>query len=446
MSQDDPQRSLPADDALRTELHNELHARPPARVRLPAMVVSVAVLNEGVTRTAECEHLRRLPGQSALDLDRLRGQFLRLRFDNNTLKWERHSEFTRYSIAQLPPSAAELGARDPELLSGLVTPPHWLQAIPGRTVAAILLVMLQSELPELQSESHQRLMADAQQWFGGQPIVASQIGGGYAWAFTDFALRQTGFEHMLVITPPGTGELRAGRISQRLLELETYRMMALRGLPMAKAMAPTLSAAETQLAAITARIENRSHSERALLDELVNLSASVERATAESVYRFAATRAYESIVWQRQAELREQLITGTPLLGGFVRRRMAPAMATVASTAERLSNLSERVARASALLRTRVDIETEAQNRELLEKLTRGQALQLQLQTTVEGLSIAAISYYVVSLLLYALKAGKAAGLVPFQPEAGAGAAIPLVLWGAWRTVKHIRARLSGGH
>jgi uncharacterized membrane-anchored protein len=440
------QRLLPADDALRAELHNEVHARPPARVRLPAMVVSVAVLNEGVTRAQECEHLRRLPGQGALDLERLRGQFLRLRFENHSLKWERHSEFTRYSIAQPPPAAAKLGTCNPDLLSGLVMPPRWLQEIPGRTVAAILLVMLHGELPALQSEAHQRLMADAQQWFGEQSLVASQIGGGYAWAFTDLALRETGFEHMLVIAPSSTSELRAGRISQRLLELETYRMMALRGLPVAKAMAPSLSAAEAQLAAITARIESRSHSERALLDELVNLSASVERATAESVYRFAATRAYESIVWQRQAELREQLVTGNPPLGGFVRRRMAPAMATVASTSERLANLSERVSRASALLRTRVDIVTEAQNRELLEKLTRGQALQLQLQTTVEGLSIAAISYYVVSLVLYVLKATKAAGLLPFQPEVVAGAAIPLVLWGVWRTVKRIHARLSGAH
>jgi uncharacterized membrane-anchored protein len=447
MSQDDrSSRQLPADDALRAELHNELHARPPARIQLPAMVISVAVLNEGVTRVEECEHLRRLPGNEALDLERLRGQFLRLRFENHSLKWERHSEFTRYSIAQPPPAAAGLGASDPDLLSALVTPPRWLQEVPGRTVAAILLVMQHAELPALQSEAHQRLMSDAQRWFGEEPIMASQIGGGYAWAFTDLALRETGFEHMLVLAPASTSELRAGRISQRLLELETYRMMALRGLPVAKAMAPSLSAAETQLAAITARIESGCHSERALLDELVNLSASVERATAESVFRFAATRAYESIVWQRQAELREQLITGTPPLGGFVRRRMAPAMATVASTAERLSNLSERVSRASALLRTRVDIVTEAQNQELLEKLTRGQALQLQLQTTVEGLSIAAISYYVVSLILYVLKACKAAGVLPFQPEAGAGAAIPLVLWAVWRTVKRIHARLSRAH
>jgi uncharacterized membrane-anchored protein len=99
------------------------------------------------------------------------------------------------------------------------------------------------------------------------------------------------------------------------------------------------------------------------------------------------------------------------------------------------------VERASALLRTRVDIAAEAQNQELLARLTRGQALQLRLQSTVEGLSIAAISYYVVSLLLYGAKAAKSAG-APINPEIVAGALVPLVLWAVWRTTRRIHERL----
>jgi uncharacterized membrane-anchored protein len=59
----------------------------------------------------------------------------------------------------------------------------------------------------------------------------------------------------------------------------------------------------------------------------------------------------------------------------------------------------------------------------------------------VEGLSIAAISYYVISLALYAAKGLKAAG-VPLHPEVAAGALVPLVLWGVWRTTRRIHARL----
>jgi uncharacterized membrane-anchored protein len=97
------------------------------------------------------------------------------------------------------------------------------------------------------------------------------------------------------------------------------------------------------------------------------------------------------------------------------------------------------------LLRTRVDIVTEVQNQQLLEKLTRGQATQLRLQSTVEGLSIAAISYYVISLLLYAGKALKATGL-PINPEMVAGALVPVVLWAVWHTTQKIHAKLHAPH
>jgi uncharacterized membrane-anchored protein len=250
---------------------------------------------------------------------------------------------------------------------------------------------------------------------------------------------------MLIIAPENTSKSRAGRISQRLLEIETYRLMALRGLPVAKQLGPMLSASENALADITARLENKSASDQELLETLVSLAARVERATAQHNYRFSATRAYDTLVDQRLAELRETAISGTQKIGEFMQRRFAPAMATVAATEQRLSSLSERVSRTSALLRTRVDIVTEVQNQQLLEKLTRGQEMQLRLQSTVEGLSIAAISYYVISLLLYAGKALKAAG-VPINPEMAVGALVPLVLWAVWRTTRRIHAKLHNDH
>ena len=424
---------LPADDGLRRTLHNEVHARPQARIRIPALVVYVAVLNEDASREQECAHLRALPGQQELSLERMQGNFLRLRFDGYTMKWERHSEFTRYSLVQPLPEHAQLGASDPELLGALVLPPDWLRNIPGRTIAAIKVVMVHGDLADAEGT-----LEVAQRWFGAHPMVASLMGSnGHSWAVTDFMLRPSGFERILVIGPQSTSQTRAGRISQRLLELETYRLMALRGLPAAKELAPFLAQAEAELADITAQLENKSAADQDLLDTLVSLSARVERATATHVYRFSATRAYQALVAQRIAELREQIIPGTQTIGEFMQRRLSPAMATVAATEQRLASLSERVARASALLRTRVDIVTESQNQQLLAKLTRGQEIQLHLQTTVEGLSIAAISYYVISLLLYAAKALKAGG-VPLNPEVAAGALIPLVLWGVWSATRRI--------
>ena len=438
-------RAMPADDALRALLHDEVHARPSARIRLPALVVFVAVLNEGVSREDECAHLQRLPGHADLRPADLAGNFLRLRFADHTLKWERHTEFTRYALVQPLPEDAALGAVQPALQPDLRIPTDWWQAIPGRTVAAVQLVMVNHAI-----ENPQAALELGQRWFGGRTVVASLMGNGssgqgHSIAVTNFRLREDGFERMLVIAPPGTSETRAGRISQRLLELEIYRLMALRGLPVAKSLSPLLAEAESELASVTARLESRQSSESSLLDALIHVAARIERATAEHSYRFSATQAYDALVRQRIAELREKPIYGTQTIGEFMQRRLSPAMTTVAATAQRLASLSQRIERASALLRTRVDIATETQNQELLAKLTRGQQLQLNLQTTVEGLSIAAISYYVVSLLLYGGKALKSLGL-PVNPEMAAGALIPVVLWGVWKATRRVHARLLGDH
>jgi uncharacterized membrane-anchored protein len=427
---------LPADDAQRVSLHNEVHARPSARIRLPALIVYVAVLNEGVTREQECEQLRRLPGQEGLTPQDLANNFLRLRFTGYTVKWERHTEFTRYSIVQPLPANVNLGDLTPQLLIDPVVPPEWLRQIPGRTVAAIQLAVLEGNLNDGDS-----LLARARNWFDGRSVVASQMGNGHSWAVTQFYICADGYERMLVITPPDTTETRVGRVTQRLLELETYRLMALRGLPVAKQLGPMLSEAEAALSEITGRMERKATTDAELLDTLVALAAKVERETSEHMYRFSATAAYNALVTQRIAELREKAIPGTQTIGEFMQRRLSPAMSTVAATSQRLASLSERISRTSALLRTRVDIATEAQNQQLLEKLTKGQELQLRLQSTVEGLSIAAISYYVVSLLLYGAKALKAYGW-PINPELAAGALVPVVLWAVWQTTRRVHASL----
>lgn len=427
---------LPPDAALRTVLHNEVHARPSAHIPLPALVVLVAVFNDGVSREDEWAHLCRLSPH--LTLEALQGNFVRLDVGHYTLKWERHTEFTRYSLV-LPWSAAQQDAvAEGAWLNAQSVPHDWLAAIPGTTFAAIEVAMLHDPVVD----SHAALHRATALLDTPHMVVASCMGTPvHSMVATDFQLRPSGFERMVVLAPEGTSASRAGRISQRLLELETYRLMALRGLPVAKAVGAQLGLAERGLATITAELDNKSSADQTLLDNLVGLAATVELITAEHAYRFSATRAYDNLVRERITELRETPISGTQSIGQFMQRRLSPAMATVASTSHRLGSLSERVSRASALLRTRVDIATETQNQQLLEQLTKGQALQLRLQSTVEGLSIAAISYYVVSLLLYASKAAQASG-VPIHPEMAVGALIPVVVLGVWRINKRIHAKM----
>ena len=429
---------LPNNALQREQLHNEVHARPQAQIRVPALVVYVAVLNRDVTRLQEHEHLRQLPGQHGLQESDMAPSFLRLVTNDYAVKWERHTEFTRYTIVQDLPEDVVSGGVSPELASIIKTPPGWLASIPGQVIAAIELSIIPGDLQDVDES-----LLRAQRWMGSDSVVASIMGNNsHSCAFADFVLRPSGFERMLVIASPGTTPSRAGRISQRLLEIETYRLMALLGLPVAKQLGPMLNQSELSLADIATQMENKPTSDQDLLDSLVSMAARVERAVADHVYRFSATQAYDTLVKQRITELREKPILGTQTIGEFMQRRLSPAIATVASAERRLTSLSERISRASALLRTRVDIATEIQNQKLLEKLTRGQELQLNLQTMVEGLSIAAISYYVVNLLSYGIKTLKVLGL-PINSDVVTGIAIPIVIWGVWMATRRIHRKIS---
>ena len=132
--------------------------------------------------------------------------------------------------------------------------------------------------------------------------------------------------------------------------------------------------------------------------------AELEAGAAASLFRFGASRAYNEIVQLRLQTIGERKVEGLPTWSSFLARRMAPAMRTCATTEERQDNLSEKLARAANLLRTRVDVELEQQNRDLLKSMNERTRLQLRLQTTVEGLSVAAVSYYVVGLFGYLVK------------------------------------------
>ena len=143
---------------------------------------------------------------------------------------------------------------------------------------------------------------------------------------------------------------------------------------------------------------------QALLAELTELAAELEADAAASLYRFGASRAYDGIVEERLTALAEEVVPGYETWAGFLQRRVAPAMRTCRSVEERQANLSRKLTRATTLLRTWVDVEVEKQNRDLLASMNNRARLQLRLQQTVEGLSVAAVSYYVVGLIGYLAK------------------------------------------
>jgi uncharacterized membrane-anchored protein len=180
-----------------------------------------------------------------------------------------------------------------------------------------------------------------------------------------------------------------------------------------------------------------------MLDELTALAAELEAGAAGSLFRFGASRAYDEIVQTRLRIIGERKVGGLPTWSSFLARRMAPAIRTCATTEERQANLSRKLARAANLLRTRVDVELEQQNMELLKSMNARTRLQLRLQATVEGLSVAAISYYVVGLFGYVVKGAHDAGL-HIDPTLATAAFVPFAVLAIWWVVRRIRSRHIG--
>jgi uncharacterized membrane-anchored protein len=278
--------------------------------------------------------------------------------------------------------------------------------------------------------------------FAGNVAIGASIAGGAATALTDFRIHGDGFGRLLV-RDRGMTPRQAGRMVQRLLEIDTYRVMALLAFPMARQLAPFLTRSERELAQITTGLVSANEKdEAALLERLTRLAAEIESRESESHYRFSAAAAYHDLVRQRITELREERITGLQTFREFTERRLAPAMNTCRAVAARLESLSQRMARATQLLSTRVDLTRERQNQAVLESMNRRAKLQLRLQQTVEGLSVAAVTYYVVGLVGYAAKSAKSLGL-RIDPDIAIGVSIPVVALAAALTIRRIRRRIG---
>ena len=233
--------------------------------------------------------------------------------------------------------------------------------------------------------------------FDRASLAAAENSEGDALFATDFQPDTAGFVRVLVLDR-GLGPERAGALVQRIVELETYRTLALLGLPEAQRLTPSINRIEKRLAEVTEEMRRTGKlvDNHRLLDELTALAAELEAGAAASQFRFGASRAYNEMVQLRLSTIGERKVEGLPTWSSFLARRMSPALRTCATTEERQNNLSEKLARAANLLRTRVDVELEQQNRDLLKSMNERTRLQLRLQTTVEGLSVAAVSYYVV--------------------------------------------------
>ena len=417
---------------LRERLQREFHARPPIPLAGPVLVSHLAFLHDGEAAQDERAHLSSLCGEGVCQVVESSESHLVLDNTGFRVRWELHTEFSSYTFFRpLTAPGRAFGAGN--ALDGV--PPEWLAAIPGQMITG-------THVEVQPAASLAALETIIQGMPEGRQIVVSQVADGVGMIVSDLHYLD-GFTRFLLIDH-GLTPRQAGRYVQRLWEIETYRMLALIGLPVAKEVGRWLRGAEDGLAELMDQIGSAqgSDDERAVLNKLSLLAAEVEHSVARTAFRFGATRAYHGLAIQRIEELRETRLRGHPTLRDFIERRLHPPMNTCEAMANRQEELSGRVARNSQLLRTRVDIELERQNQELLHQMNRRAKLQLRLQETVEGLSVVAITYYASQIVHYLAKA--ASKFAPaISPELATGISIPLIAVAVALGLRRMRKQLA---
>jgi uncharacterized membrane-anchored protein len=411
---------------LRARILGEVHARPFRLMTSPRAFLHFAFETPPASAVADRAFLTNFCLRHGVEGPSGERKVHHAEVNGGTLRWEQFTEFTSYTFdTPLPPDARAFAPLADDPFGAGFQPP-------GELMVATRLDLVTEEMAA--ADPRGPLAGFEELWVSASLVVERT-----ALIATDFRVDRDGRTRILVVDK-GLHTRQAGALVQRLLEIETYRTFAMLGLPEAQVQAPTVATIERRLVEITAetrRTEGLDQNRR-LLADLSTLSAELEASAAASAYRFGASKAYDAIVKLRLDSIGEEPHEGFSTWAGFLARRTAPAMRTLQTLQERQQDLSEKLGRAANLLRTRVDVEMEQQNRDLLQSMNRRARLQLRLQQTVEGLSVAAISYYVVGLVSYLARAGQVFGVDVDPSYVTAAVVLPTVVV-VWLVIRSIR-------
>lgn len=396
----------------------ETHARPVLPMRAPRRIRRLAFMSAQGTG----DDLRALHGRM-LEVARMPADgpawARQLTFEQGerVVTWELHNEF-----ATLTWSAP---IDDP------VTAPEGI----GLELHAGLPVISATRIDLTAGE---RIAPAALSGFSPLSLCYSTVFDGQAEAATDFHLDADRFVRF-EIAAGRCGELRRGVIVRRLLEIETYRSMALLGLPLARELGGRVAAYELRLTHIvqTIGLSRSAQEHQQTLAGLHALSSEVGHAVEDTSFRFAATQAYADLLDNRMERLRETAIGEFTTIGRFISNRAHPAIATCRAMEKRLGALTDKVQRSIELLGARISLDIQVQNQSVLDGLSATARSQFRLQQTVEGLSIIAISYYALGLLGYVYEGMHA--LLPVPKGTMLALSAPLVLLLVFLGIRRIR-------
>ncbi len=414
--------SIGKDYPFRQQILEEVHARPvepvPPRARVRRLVFVVPSEADGVaaSMTRFCDWCE------ASGLTRPTNKDLRqhsFTAGARQVTWEFHTEFVTITWTAAPDDTD--GA--PEGIG--------LESIDGPQLLGAMRIDLTEDT---------RLPEALLPGFNLHSLCVIDVEGGAGQLATDFvpdAERFTRFE----FAAGGLPELRRAILVRRILEIETYRTMALIGLPLARQHAGELNSLETELTEKVNSLTEATETTRAqtALEALHGLMVQAGRLAERLTYRFAACQAYGDILQARLGAIGER---PTPLgssLSRYILNRVNPALGTYAAMEKRLDVLFAKIERAIELLNVRIGLDVQVQNKELLQTIAKTGRSQFLLQRTVEGLSTIAISYYTIGLLGYVLAIPLE--MLAVEKTLVLSALVPIVLLGVWLLVRAVRKR-----
>ena len=387
----------------RADIQAEAHARPPLTIAAETAEVWNWVLYDLPENAAEwpdpfdpvCRH----------KLIELEGGQVRI---------ERHTEFV---------SITWLGSGPPDAASASV-----IARCPGRQLAGARILIRPAGWTGVETAFGEGRL------FGGEARFASVE------VATDF---QVGEDRMVTYTLSGKFDdaFARGRLVKRLIDLETYRMAALLGLPAVRQATPQLRALEIRAGDAMRALTSAGDADLgASIRDISALLAEVGTLHEGLRYRMAASKAYYDIVSDRLESLAEKPIGQRQTLKGFVDHRLAPAIKTIGAFDGRLADVSVTLSEAMALARTRLEHTAQEYNQALLVSMEKRARQQVHLGQAVEGLSVAAISYYIVGLVGLLIKS-----LPHFAVSAAfmQAVSVPLIVMLVWLTVRRAKAHIE---
>lgn len=371
----------------REAIQQEVLAWPYPVLRAPLQMSHIAVHTGGPGTQDERSHLVNLCRRLGAAGPRPGANFFTFDFGDFELRWERHAEFYTYTITSREPFSRPFRGVP---LSRL--PIDWLAGLDGRIINAVHIAIEASETAE-------RSRDDIQDIFEGHRLIGSRVVDGGAAIWSAFRSHADMFGRIYVRNQTLT-EPQMGRLIQRILEIEDFRMLAMLSFPVARDMRQQLTEAEAILRSVTESLSGAEPGARVqtLLIRLGQLSLDADRLRAEIVSSFTASKGYYHSVQQSIEELREREIPGFQTFAEFLERRLMPSMDECEAVLERTNELCSRIQRAIAIVQARTTATLQDHSLRQAEALEVRSDAQVRVRTLAEVATITLITIAVTAL------------------------------------------------